>query len=227
MPDNSASIGTPLHEVVLPVLAARLAKPGIGIPSLVETPTLPGGSKKGQKEGFIDLTVLVPPASPVVTSAIEAHVYDLKPGGSLSGAEHAKQVRRYVQYFNRGTVPGISVVSPRIGTALYGIAARHPDILAPIDIPGTMGRAYIGLQLTAPGIIEYHLGARIPPVRVPVPELKPKSVHDVRKERAPDPKPVPWYVPVGAAIGTAAVFIAWKAKGCVFGPVGCAVGAAF
>jgi RHS repeat-associated protein len=230
MPDNSASIGTPMHLVVLPILAARLA--GHGIPSLVEAPTLHGGSKSGLSAGSIDLTVLVPPISSPVSSAIEAHVYDLKPGGSSSSRAHAQQVQRYVDYFDNSLISGVDLVSPQVGTVLYDVAALYPDTLAPIDVPGTAGTAYIGLQLTSPGIIEYHLGVRPPPVPVRDPVLEPvrRPIRVTEPEqpriRTPEPEPVPWYVPVGTAIGVAVAFIAWKAKGCFFGPVGCAVGAA-
>ncbi|WP_217646261.1 SpvB/TcaC N-terminal domain-containing protein [Halomonas korlensis] len=228
MPDNSADIGTPVHLVVLPILAARLA--GHGIPSMVEAPTLYGGSKSGQSAGFIDLTVLVPPVTSPASSALEAHVYDLKPGGSSSGLQHAQQVQRYVDYFDNGLIPGVGLVTPQVGTVLYDVAAQHPDILSPIDVPGTMGTAYIGLQLTSPGIIEYHLGARPVPVRVPVrePVVERVRARDTEQPRirVSEPDPVPWYIPVGTAVGAAALFVAWKAKGCIFGPVGCAVGAA-
>ncbi|MEO1449286.1 MAG: RHS repeat-associated core domain-containing protein, partial [Bacteroidota bacterium] len=223
MPDNSADIGTPAHLVVLPVLSARLL--GHGIPNFIEALTLPGGSKSGISSGEIDLTVLVPPTSSAGISAIQAHVYDLKPGGSSATTQHAQQVQRYVDYFDNGLVPEVDIVSPQVGTILYDVAARHPDVLAPIDVPGTAGRVYIGLQLTSPGIIEYHLGARpfpIPyPVREPVVERRPVRIDkpDPITFDMPDIKPVPWYVPVGAGIG----YVLWNSKGCLAGPWGCVI----
>lgn len=221
MPDNSASIGTPVHLIVLPVFSARLY--AHGVPNVVEIPTLPGGSKSGLSAGFIDLTVLVPPVSSPVSSAIEAHVYDLKPGGSSSSLQHAQQVQRYTSYFDKGLLPGFDVVSPQVGTVLYDVAAQYPDILAPIDVPGTAGTAYIGLQLTSPGIIEYHLGVRPRPVPVPVPEPVRRPIRVPEPEqyriRLPEPEPVPWYYWVGGA----AAYIAWNSKGCLVGPWGCVV----
>ena len=182
MPDNSADIGTPVHLIVLPILAERLA--AHGVPNVIEMPTLVGGSKSGQSVGFIDLAVFVPPQGAGPVSMLEAHVYDLKPGGSSSGQSHSQQVENYVRHFDASGI-GIGVV-PQVGTALYDITARSPDILAPIEVPGTMGRAYIGLQLTAPGIIEYHLGVR--PIPVPVPVPKDVKVEERRPVRIDEPE---------------------------------------
>ena len=111
-------------------------------------------------------------------------------------------MQRYVNYFDNSLIPEVGLVTPQVGTVLYSIASQYPDVLAPIDVPGTNGTAYIGLQLTEPGIIAYHLGARIPPVPVPEPERVRVRKPVQREIRVPDPEPVPWYVPVGAASHT-------------------------
>ena len=95
--------------------------------------------------------------------------YDLKPGGTSGKLEYADQIRRYVDFFHPGALPGVQGgVTPMVGTILYEVEVQHPDVMAPIDIPGTAGQIYIGLQLKGPGFIEYFLGARMPPF-VPVP----------------------------------------------------------
>ncbi|HEU5032975.1 MAG TPA: SpvB/TcaC N-terminal domain-containing protein [Spirillospora sp.] len=126
---NSGDLGSVVHRAVLDVLRLRLAV--LGASSLVETETLPGGSKnmKTDETGHVDLAVMLPDRA--TPGAYEAHLYEVKPNNPEKYEKYISEVDHYTDYFPH-EVAGMSISHASIGIAVEAATKIDPRVLAPM-----------------------------------------------------------------------------------------------